>query len=335
MKVKVGDDLERELASLAILRRLLGPTVDLRVDANCAWTRRRGAGGDRAHARVRDQRRRAAARRGRSRRSRAGSRPRRRRRSSSTSRCAPSRRRERSSRRGACNAFNVRVSKCGGLLASMRIARIARRAGLDFVVGAQVGESGLLSAAGRHLAAAIGSPRYVEGSGGSLLLKEDLTVERVLPGYGGWAQTLAGPGLGVRVRPDVLERHTARARRSRRGGKRVARTSPMQRLIKTFLDFSDANRFDDATWKAARGAGGVAARDREAERGHRLRARARLRRDPLDRGLPGRPCRRTTTRRSSRTSSARFAARRTCSPPTTRSCSRRRAARPARRSTSR
>jgi hypothetical protein len=44
------------------------------------------------------------------------------------------------------------------------------------------------------------------------LLKEDLTVERVLPGYGGWAQTPHGPGLGVTVRTDVLERHTLSSR---------------------------------------------------------------------------------------------------------------------------
>ena len=38
VKVKVGDDLERELRSLELLRTVLGPDVDLRVDANCAWT---------------------------------------------------------------------------------------------------------------------------------------------------------------------------------------------------------------------------------------------------------------------------------------------------------
>jgi len=75
-------------------------------------------------------------------------------------------------------------------------------------VGAQVGESGILSAAGRHLAAAIGSPRYVEGSGGSLLLKEDLTEERVLPARRGRARPFAGPGLGVHVKDAVLERHS-------------------------------------------------------------------------------------------------------------------------------
>jgi muconate cycloisomerase len=107
----------------------------------------------------------------------------------------------------ACGAFNIRVSKCGGLLNSMRIARIAQQAGLQCVVGAQVGESGILSAAGRHLAAALPNVRFVEGSAGRLLLKEDLTVENVLPGWGGWARSFDGPGLGVTVKPALLRRY--------------------------------------------------------------------------------------------------------------------------------
>jgi hypothetical protein len=54
------------------------------------------------------------------------------------------------------------------------------------------------------VAAAIG-PRYLEGSGGSLLLKQDLTVERVLPGRRGRARTFAGRGLGVHVREELVE----------------------------------------------------------------------------------------------------------------------------------
>ena len=106
----------------------------------------------------------------------------------------------------ACDAFNIRVSKCGGLLPSLEIARIAGRHGLVCVVGAQVGESGILSAAGRHLAAAI-APRYVEGSGGSLLLKQDLTEESVIPGRRGLARPHTGPGLGVTVDEAVLRRY--------------------------------------------------------------------------------------------------------------------------------
>ena len=110
-----------------------------------------------------------------------------------------------------CDAFNIRVSKCGGLRASMRIAEIAADAGVTVIVGAQVGESGLLSAAGRHLAACV-APRYLEGSAGRLLLREDITRERVLPGRAGRARPHAGPGLGVTVRENVLARHTERTR---------------------------------------------------------------------------------------------------------------------------
>jgi muconate cycloisomerase len=105
----------------------------------------------------------------------------------------------------ACDVVNVRVSKCGGLLRSERIARMARGAGMDVVVGAQVGESGLLSAAGRHLAARV-APRYVEGSPGRLLLAEDLVVGRVLPGRGGRAPVFDGAGLGVTVARGALAR---------------------------------------------------------------------------------------------------------------------------------
>ena len=106
----------------------------------------------------------------------------------------------------ACDAFNIRVSKCGGLLNSLEIARVAQLHGLACVVGAQVGESGILSAAGRHLAAAIPDVMFVEGSAGRLLLKEDLTMENVLPGKGGWARTFRTPGLGVHVRPELFDR---------------------------------------------------------------------------------------------------------------------------------
>src|SRR4029079_15093891 len=38
VKIKVGADLQKELRSLELLRRILGPQADLRVDANCGWT---------------------------------------------------------------------------------------------------------------------------------------------------------------------------------------------------------------------------------------------------------------------------------------------------------
>src|SRR6185503_6768977 len=53
--------------------------------------------------------------------------------------------------RRACQGVSVRISKCGGLVASAARCAEVRRAGLLLQVGCQVGESSLLSAAQRIL----------------------------------------------------------------------------------------------------------------------------------------------------------------------------------------
>ena len=106
----------------------------------------------------------------------------------------------------ACDAFNIRVSKCGGLLASNHIAQVGLDAGMQVQVGAQVGETSLLSAAGRHLAAHLPGVEYVEGSFGTHLLSEDITPEPVMFGYEGRGDLLLGDGLGVKVDDEALER---------------------------------------------------------------------------------------------------------------------------------
>jgi muconate cycloisomerase len=210
VKLKVGRDLGADVDRLRLLRNVLGAEADVRVDANCAWTveqallsiealRRYGISAVEQPLAVDDlvglQR--------------------------MTAECPELIIVDESLRTvaeaqalvdaKACDAFNIRVSKCGGLRTSMRIAEIAGDAGLAVVVGAQVGESGILSAAGRHLAACV-APRYLEGSAGRLLLREDITRERVLPGRAGRARPHAGAGLGVTVKADVLARHTIQAR---------------------------------------------------------------------------------------------------------------------------
>ena len=210
VKLKVGRDLDDDLDRLRLLRRILGADVDLRVDANCAWTAEQALGAIERMRRHRisvvEQPVAAGDVEGLGR---------------LTAACPELIAVDESLRTvaeaqalveaKACDAFNIRVSKCGGLLASMRIAEIATDAGLTVIVGAQVGESGILSAAGRALAACV-APRYLEGSAGRLLLKEDITRERVLPGRAGRARPYSGAGLGVTVRPDVLARHTHHTR---------------------------------------------------------------------------------------------------------------------------
>src|SRR5207248_4138084 len=60
--------------------------------------------------------------------------------------------------------FNVRLSKCGGFIPSLRLAQLARQHGLGYQLGCQVGETALLSAAGRHFATSVAGIRYLEGS---------------------------------------------------------------------------------------------------------------------------------------------------------------------------
>ena len=108
----------------------------------------------------------------------------------------------------AVDLFNVRISKCGGLARSLAIAERAAKAGVGVQVGSQVGETAILSAAGRHLAAALPTVAFVEGSFGTLLLAEDISAESVRFGHRGEASLLTGPGLGIRVVEERLRRRT-------------------------------------------------------------------------------------------------------------------------------
>lgn len=114
----------------------------------------------------------------------------------------------RSIAQGTADLFNVRLSKCGGLIPSLRIMALAQRNGLGLQLGCHPGETGLLSAAGRHVAANVRGLRYVEGSYDRHILAENLTAEDITFRYGGWAPPLGGHGLGVNVDVEALERMT-------------------------------------------------------------------------------------------------------------------------------
>lgn len=112
--------------------------------------------------------------------------------------------------KGTCDLFNLRLSKCGGFVPTLRLAQLAKRHGLGYQLGCQVGETALLSAAGRHFASSVKDIRYLEGSYDRWLVRERLGVEDITFGWGGWAPALTGPGLGVRVDPEALQRVTIR-----------------------------------------------------------------------------------------------------------------------------
>jgi muconate cycloisomerase len=206
-KVKVGVSGQDELASLRRIRRFAGSRMDVRVDANEAWppddVERRVASlkpfGITAieqpvsHAQV--------------------------------NALANVRRQidvpimldeslcsladaDRAIERGLCDLFNIRLSKCGGFINSLLLAAKARDAGLGFQLGCMVGETGILSAAGRHFACWVDGLRYLEGSFDRYLIAERLTREDLTFGKGGLAPALARPGLGVTIDEHAIERVT-------------------------------------------------------------------------------------------------------------------------------
>lgn len=206
VKVKVGASLESNLEILTTARAILGEGVTLRIDANCAWNAKETLrqleamqafsltgveqpvpGEDIAGMRevtaaglvpvVADE-----------------------------SLCSLEDART-LIREQACDVFNVRISKCGGLVNAGRIDRLAREAGLACQLGAQVGEAGILSAAGRHYATRSAGVRWCEGSYGKLLLEEDITEPDVTVGPGGVAPAIEAAGIGATPEAERLQRY--------------------------------------------------------------------------------------------------------------------------------
>jgi muconate cycloisomerase len=117
---------------------------------------------------------------------------------------------ERAAAGGWCDLFNLRLSKCGGFIPTLRLAAFARSRGLGYQLGCQVGETAILSAAGRHFATSVDGVRYLEGSYDRHLVREWLSDTDITFRRGGWAPMLVGCGLGVAVSEARLDAVTVR-----------------------------------------------------------------------------------------------------------------------------
>jgi L-alanine-DL-glutamate epimerase-like enolase superfamily enzyme len=201
IKIKVGTD--SDLETLRLARDELSDEVDIRVDANSAWTAAE------AVARLRDMLpyRISAVEQPVAKSDFAGLRQ--------VSEALPipviadeSLCNEDDARglieQRACRIFNIRLSKCGGLAAAGRIRRLAETAGIFCQVGCQVGETSILAAAGRHFALTVPQLAYMEGSYSPYLLARDVVAQPVAFNDGGMAFELPGPGWGIDVLPDAL-----------------------------------------------------------------------------------------------------------------------------------
>lgn len=102
---------------------------------------------------------------------------------------------------------NLRVSKMGGVLRSLSLAQSCRNLGLQMVVGAQVGETSVLTRAALTVVQAARDIVIAqEGAYGTLLLEKDIFDPCLMFGFGGKLQAakyaaLSSSGLGLTVEP--------------------------------------------------------------------------------------------------------------------------------------
>ena len=114
----------------------------------------------------------------------------------------------------AVRVFNIRIAKNGGLMPSLKIAKLALDAGRDVQLGCLVGETSILSAAGLAFLQLCPRVRFVEGAYGNFLLRGDVTRRPLRFRRGGRVRLPTGFGLGVNVNHAALERFSAEPART-------------------------------------------------------------------------------------------------------------------------
>jgi L-alanine-DL-glutamate epimerase-like enolase superfamily enzyme len=107
---------------------------------------------------------------------------------------------------GTFRMVNIRLAKNGGLLRALGMAETARRAGIAFQLGSHVGETGILSAAGRVAASLLPDAVYLEGSYDELVLSQNVTEENYTFGFDGRVAAIMGRRVGYQVSRDALKR---------------------------------------------------------------------------------------------------------------------------------
>lgn len=104
--------------------------------------------------------------------------------------------------------FNLKLSKLGGFFAADELHQLATENGIPCQLGCHVGETAILSSAGR-LFAQTHQLKYLEGAYGPFFMEDDIVNEPPYFGTGGKAPMLNQIGLDVRINPDKL-RHFGR-----------------------------------------------------------------------------------------------------------------------------
>ena len=105
---------------------------------------------------------------------------------------------------GICHGLNIRLSSCGGFRKAYQIYQQATLKQMTTVVGAHVGETAVLSFAGRNLAMICEDAKYLEGSFSTYVIQEDLVEEDISFGSGGMVPVLNRSGLGIEINRSAI-----------------------------------------------------------------------------------------------------------------------------------
>ncbi len=95
--------------------------------------------------------------------------------------------------------LNIRIAKVGGLLPALRMALHAADRGCGVQLGCLVGETSILTAAGRTFVEVFPQVRYLEGAFGGWLLKQDVARRPLQFRFGGRLNAPTGFGLGIQI----------------------------------------------------------------------------------------------------------------------------------------
>ncbi|MHC5111072.1 MAG: mandelate racemase/muconate lactonizing enzyme family protein [Planctomycetota bacterium] len=106
---------------------------------------------------------------------------------------------------GVAGYFNIRISKCGGLLPSLALAALAKRHHVGVILGCMVGETSILSSAALRFLSICPYVRWAEGCFGSFLMLDDVVRKPLRFGYGGRPPRTSGEGLGCSIMANKLE----------------------------------------------------------------------------------------------------------------------------------
>ncbi len=106
--------------------------------------------------------------------------------------------------RGHVDVVQPDVTRCGGLTEALKIAAIAESAGVACVPHAW--KSGIIKAASLHLNAVLPDALYQEYCVAGTPINLDLTLQKFPLDNEGCVAVPTGPGLGVDIDPDLLDR---------------------------------------------------------------------------------------------------------------------------------